>query len=344
MQTLNASQPPATLAVSLTEAELTAFFPGAARRELLGLFPETLLFTGDDADSLARFLAHHRPQVLLSGWKTPPLGGPPPGESSPSDLRYVCHVTGSVRGLVPRRLMEAGLRVSNWGDGAAETVAENVLMLTLAALRRTQFWGRQMHEHGGWRIDFGGARTLFDRHVAIHGFGRIVRALLPLLAPFRTTVVVYSEGVPPEYIRAHGAQPVPTLDALFDCGADVLVELEALTPRSHGSVREEHLRTLEAGTVFVNSGRGAVVDEAALARIALEGRLQIALDVYAVEPLPIASPLRGLPNVTLMPHIGGPTEDRYPAVGRFALDNLHRWRAGEPLEAEIDLELYDAST
>ena len=332
------------MAVALTDAERSAFFPGDARRELLTLFPKTSLFAGTDAESLKTFLATTQAEVLLTGWKTPSLGSLNPQDLNALPLRYVCHLTGTVRHLLPRSLLEAGLRVSNWGDGAAETVAENVLMLILAALRRTQFWGNQLHEHGGWRTDFGGARTLFDRRIALHGFGRIARALLPLLAPFRPTVFVYSEGVPPEFIRAHNAHPVPTLDALLATDPDVLVEIEALTPRSRGSVREEHLRALRPGAVFVNSGRGAVVDEDALVRIAREGTLQIALDVYTAEPLPVNSPLRGLPHVTLMPHLGGPTEDRYPAIGRFALDNLRRWQAGEPLNAEIDLALYDVST
>ncbi len=247
--------------------------------------------------------------------------------------------------MVPRSLVAAGLRVSNWGDGAAETVAENILMLILAALRRTQFWGREMHERSGWRTDYGGARTLFERNVAIHGFGRIARALLPLLAPFRASryVLIRKEFRPNIFGHTEYAL-FKTLEELFASDADILVELEALTPRSENSVREEHLRSLSPGSVFVNSGRGAVVDEAALERIASEGNLQIALDVYGAEPLPAKSPLRGLPNVTLMPHVGGPTEDRYPAIGQFALDNLQRWRSGEPLEAEITLGIYDAST
>lgn len=328
------------LVVALTEQELTAFFPGPARQALLKIFPETHVFAGEDSLSLARFLQRSQAQALLSGWATPALLD----EHPLPDLRYICHVTGSVRNLVPRSFLDAGLRASNWGDGAAETVAESILMLILSALRRTQYWGREMHERSGWRAGYGGARTLFDRRVAVHGFGRIARALLPLLAPFRVPVHVYSEGVPPELIHAHGAHPVSSLWDLFTSDADVLVEVEALTPRSRKSVRAEHLHALRPGSVFVNSGRGAVVDEEALEQVACEGYLQIALDVYATEPLPEKSSLRGLPNVTLMPHTGGPTEDRYPAIGRFALDNLRRWRAGEPLHAEIDTTLYDIST
>jgi phosphoglycerate dehydrogenase-like enzyme len=333
------SKTDSSLAVLLTENELNAFFPARREQNCSRCSRIRQFFPGATPPHSRPFLAEHQSEALLSGWSTPPLP-----QDLPGDLRYVCHLTGGVRALVPRPLMEAGLRVSNWGDGAAETVAENCLMLILAALRETQYWGREMHERGGWRTGYGNARTLFDRSVAIHGFGRIARALLPLLAPFRCPVSVYSDLVPPDYIRAHGAKPLPSLEALFACGADILVEIEALTPQSRGSVREAHLRSLKLGAVFVNSGRGAVVDEAALGQVAAEGDVQVALDVYAKEPLPVDSPLRGLPNVTLMPHMGGPTVDRHPAIGQFARENLRRWRAGEPLNAEIDLAIYDAST
>ena len=325
--------------IALTEAELCAFFPNDLRGELFALFPTTCVLQGSTTKQLTEFLVSQRSQVLLSCWQTPPLT-----TTLYSDLRYVCHVTGSVRSLVPRSLIEAGLVVSNWGDGAADTVAEGILMLMLASLRQTQYWGREMHERGEWRTDNGGARTLFDRTIAIHGFGRIARALIDLLVPFRTTNIAYSEGVPVDYIRRHGAEPVDSLNDLFSSGADIVVEIEALTQQSAGTVRQEHFNSMKAGSVYINSGRGAVVDEHALERVAVEGRIHVALDVYATEPLPKHSPLRGLPNVTLMPHIGGPTVDRYPAIGRYALDNLHRWLDGRSLAAQITLPIYDSST
>ncbi len=86
------------------------------------------------------------------------------------------------------------------------------------------------------------------------------------------------------------------------------------------------------------------MDEAALARVAAEGHIEVALDVYEVEPLPTDSPLRGLPNVTLLPHLGGPTKDRRRDSGALCCNNLQRYLAGRPLEAEITLDIYDRTT
>lgn len=337
------------LAVGLSAAEFATFFPGEQGRELLALaggadahFDCTL----HSADEWAAWLARRRPAVVVSHWSTHPLP-----VAAFAHVRYVAHMTGSVRRLVPREVLAGGALVTNWGDCAAEPVAEATLTLILAGLRQTQFWGREMHERGVWRgdvgtatPDYGDARTLFDRRVALHGFGRIARALLSLLRPFRVSCVAYSRGVPPDYMRSFGVEPVDSLDALCATAPDVFVEVEALTPDTAGSVQARHLGLLPTGSLFVNTGRGAVVDEAALHAEARAGRLRLAFDVYATEPLPADSPFRGPAHVTLMPHLGGPTPDLYPAMGRRTLDNLRRWQRGEPLPDQVDLANYDRST
>ena len=107
---------------------------------------------------------------------------------------------------------------------------------------------------------------------------------------------------------------------------------------------EKLLRSIPAGSVFVNAGRGATVGDETLVRVAHEGQLQIALNVYEREPLPAQSPLRGLPNVILSPHLGGPTVDRRRDAGQFAVGNLERYLQGVPLAAESTLDIYDQAS
>jgi len=76
-------------------------------------------------------------------------------------------------------------------------------------------------------------------------------------------------------------------------------------------------------------------------RVAREGRVQFGLDVFSVEPLPPNHPLRGLLNVSLTPHLAGPTTDRRRDAGAWALRNLRAYAAGQPLEAQITPESYD---
>ena len=96
--------------------------------------------------------------------------------------------------------------------------------------------------------------------------------------------------------------------------------------------------------VFVNIGRGAVVDEAALAKVASEGRLRVALDVYETEPLPQDSPLRAIDSMTLLPHLAGPTVDQRCTAGAYGVANLERYVEQEELVSTIDLWGYDHST
>ena len=125
---------------------------------------------------------------------------------------------------------------------------------------------------------------------------------------------------------------------------EIVVELAPLIPATTGLVTEKILRLIRPGGVFVNVGRGAVVDEAALLKVAREKSIAIGLDVYADEPLPADSGFRALPHVNLTPHIAGPTIDRYPDAGVFALKNLRAYAEDRPLEAVITPEVYDFSS
>jgi phosphoglycerate dehydrogenase-like enzyme len=122
------------------------------------------------------------------------------------------------------------------------------------------------------------------------------------------------------------------------------VELAPLIPETKGVVTEHLLRLIRPGGAFVNVGRGAVVDEAALLRVAREGKITLGLDVFAAEPLPVDSGFRGLPNVTLTPHLAGPTTERRRDAGEFALHNLRAYAEGRPLQAVITPQVYDTST
>lgn len=294
-------------------------------------------------ESWEKLLRALRPEVLVTCWSTPPL---PEEWISALDcpLSYVCHVTGSVRGVVPRSFLERGGHVTNWGQVAGREVAEHALLLAMAALRRMPGWRRVRVTGDGMPATAQlRTRTLYGRRVGVHGFGKVARSLLQLLKPFDVEVSAFSEGVPPAFMRAHQVRPCASLEELCAC-SEVLFECEALTPESRGSVNAEVLSVLPDGAVFVNVGRGQVVDESALVREAARGRLLVALDVAEAEPPQCDSPIGVLPDVILSPHIAGPTYEHYARCGEFALENIGRFLRGEPLEAEVDLDIYDRST
>jgi phosphoglycerate dehydrogenase-like enzyme len=290
-----------------------------------------------DKSEWEEWLSRSAPEILISGWTTPEL--PLDTLARVPSLKYVCHLVGAIRGTIPERLIEEGLLVTNWGHSISRTVAECGLMLAIAALRRVSWWTLEMHERGGWKdrkaVETG---SLFGRRVGLHGFGAIAQELRKLLEPFGVPVSTYSPSVPDALLEAYAVERAVSLEALFSEN-DVIIELAALTSRTRGVVTEALLRMIPRGGVFVNVGRGAVVDEEALARVAAEGHIQVALDVFAVEPLPLDSPLRRIDHVLMLPHLGGPTIDRRQDAAWHGLENIRRYLSGEPLQSRINVEI-----
>ncbi len=284
------------------------------------------------------------PEIMLTGWSTPRLDDAWVADREGS-LRYVCHLAGSVRHLVPRVFLERGGVVTNWGEIPSCAVAEQALLLALAALRNLPGWSEviQRREEAGSHIERLNTRTLFGRPVGLHGFGRVARALVALLRPFGVTLHAYSAGVPETMLRAAGVTPCGSIEQLC-ARSEVLFECEALTAATTGSITAQALAALPDGAVFVNVGRGGLVDEAALLRECAAGRLRAALDVVVTEPLVPNSAFCGVRDAVLSPHIAGPTFDQYPRIGDHAVRNLGRYLAGGVPESVVTLEEYDRAT
>jgi phosphoglycerate dehydrogenase-like enzyme len=332
-----------TAIVAVSDAEIADFLPGGLWAELEQVLPGYRRVNAPvAATDWERIWREDPATILVSAWQTPPL----PAElavGSNGSLRYVCHLAGTVRKLIPRELIGRGLVVTNWGDSISGTVAECALLLTLMALRRASYWAMAMHREGAWKDAKTYTQSIIGRRVGLHGLGAIGQRLVPMLRPFTDRIQAYSPRIPDQTFARLNVERARSLEELF-ATSDVVVELAAATPENRHIVTETLLRRIPEGGVFVNVGRGMVVDEAALARVAREGRLQVALDVYEQEPLPADSPFRGLPNVTLLPHLGGPTRDRRRDSGALALKNLRAFQRGEPLQAVVSLDVYDRST
>lgn len=329
---------------ALDAHERENFFPDAPPR-----LPDiTDRWRPDGALSPAAWLAlldEFQPTVIVSCWSTPPI--PASFAAAGSPLRYVCHLVGSARNLVPRMFLERGGVLTNWGSLAGKIVAEHALLLALSSLRRQPAWhplitGPRISpwRSGTMRLK---TRSLIGRRVGLHGFGHVARSLALMLQPFEVEISAYSSGVPAAFIRTAGITPCASLVELA-ARSDVFFDCEALTPETAGSVNAAVLAALPDNAVFVNVGRGRLVDEPALLHEAKSGRIQIALDVVAREPLGPDNPLVAIPDAVFSPHIGGPTHDRFPDCGRLALKNIGRYLRGEPLESLITTELYDRST
>jgi phosphoglycerate dehydrogenase-like enzyme len=130
--------------------------------------------------------------------------------------------------------------------------------------------------------------------------------------------------------------PAKELPSLFE-RSDYVVVATPLTPDTHHLIGKTEIGHLRPAAVFINVGRGAVVDEGALVEALREGRIKgAALDVFEEEPLPATSPLWGLENVLLSPHCADQTVTWLEDASRAFLENLERFRRGEPLRNVVD--------
>jgi phosphoglycerate dehydrogenase-like enzyme len=180
---------------------------------------------------------------------------------------------------------------------------------------------------------------LRDRTLLIVGLGAIGTETARLAQAFGMHVLAVkrdASGSAPHVDELHPADDLPALVGR----ADGIVVTLPLTDATRGLLDADTLAAVKPGAVLVNVGRGAVVDESALAQRLQDGTLAgAALDVFAEEPLPDDSPLWGLENVLVSPHNAALVEAEETRIVDLFCDNLRRRLDGEPLINELDPEV-----
>jgi phosphoglycerate dehydrogenase-like enzyme len=183
-------------------------------------------------------------------------------------------------------------------------------------------------------------RELRDQTLFLVGLGAIGRetARLGKALGMRTVGFRRTEGPPPEWVdEVHGPQRLPELAGQ----ADAMVVSLPMTDQTAGLVDRATIERLPSSCIFVNVGRGGVVDEPALVD-ALAGR-RIAgavLDVFATEPLPADSPLWTLPNVLVTAHAAALSARENERIVELFVDNLRRYLDGRPLRNVVEPGVY----
>jgi (S)-sulfolactate dehydrogenase len=203
-----------------------------------------------------------------------------------------------------------GVRVIPATGANAQAVAEYVVAVSLMLLRGAYHASAEVAS-GRWpRAALSEGREAGGKAMGIVGFGSIGRATAAKAAARGMRILGHDPQVPagdPAW-REAGAEPLG-LDALL-AGSDVVSLHVPLVPATRGLLGAERLGRMKRGAILVNTARGGIVDEAALAAALREGRLGgAALDVFDTEPLAAGSPLAGAPRLILTPHIAGVTQE-----------------------------------
>jgi (S)-sulfolactate dehydrogenase len=205
----------------------------------------------------------------------------------------------------------------------AESVAEYVVTAAMMLLRGAYFSTRAV-EAGTWpRQMLSQGREAAGKVMGLVGFGSIGRLTARKAAALGMTVRAYDPVVRADDSawREHGVAQ-RDLDALL-AESDVVSLHVPLTPQTRGLLDGARLGRMKHDAVLVNTARGGIVDEAALAAMLREGRLGgAALDVFDHEPLGAHSPLTGAPRLILTPHIAGVTIEANERVSALIADRV----------------------
>ncbi|BBF71781.1 D-glycerate dehydrogenase [Sphingomonas bisphenolicum] len=224
---------------------------------------------------------------------------------------------------------EAGLAVTNTPDVLTEATADIAITLMLMAMRRAAEGERELRagDWTGWRPTHLVGQSLDGKLLGLVGFGRIARAVARRAQAFGMRIAYHSR---------RPAADMPADAYYADLGA-LAQQADVLSLHAPGGAETRHmvdaalLAVMPAHAVLVNTGRGSLVDEGALAEALAERRIAAAgLDVYENEPH-VHPTLIDLPNVVLLPHLGSATIEARTAMGMKVADNLDRFFAGEPL-------------
>lgn len=251
-------------------------------------------------------------------------------------LKVVMHGAGSLRGVATDEFWKRGVRITSAAHINAIPVAEfnvGMILMTLKRVFRYQHEFKEL-DRGGWRRE--GVPAYYRTTVGIIGMGHIGRHLLKLLQPYDLNILITSRYFPDDEAARMKAKKVP-LDVLLR-ESDALTLLTSNIGRNQKMLGKEQFAMMKDGAVFINTGRGALIDEAALIEELKTGRLVACLDVTDPEPPVEGSLLYSLPNCILTPHVAGSIGPECYRFGDQVVRELRHYVADEPFENEVTEE------
>ena len=225
-----------------------------------------------------------------------------------------------------------GITVTNTPDVLTDTTADLAMTLLLAVARRAGEGERQLRagDWSGWRPTHMMGRQVSGKTLGIIGMGRIGKALARRAAQgFAMTVVFFDAFAPDDAaIAATGAERLDSVEAVLERADFVSLHCPGGAETRH-LMNAGRLARMKPGAILINTSRGDVIDEAALAEALTTGVIAGAgLDVYEAEPK-VTPALLAMENVVLLPHLGSATEETRVAMGLRMLENARAFFAGE---------------
>lgn len=301
-------------------------------RDLVDLYPHVI----DEKNFESHLPALAEAEVMFSTWNIPKL----------TILRYnqmprlqaIFYAAGTVKSFATTALERGITVVSAWRMNAVP-VAEFTLAQILLSMKgyfanSAAFTSRERFKSAPR------GEGIFEQTVALLGVGAIGRKVVELLRPFRLHVVVYDPFLSEQDATELGVEKVE-LEEAFE-RAIVVSNHIANIPATVGMLRGEHFRAMQHGATFINTGRGAQINEPELIEVLQErSDLFALLDVTFPEPPVDGSPLYTLPNVKLSTHIAGSIGNEVVRMADLVIEEFLCWQAGLPLAHEVKMDMLE---
>jgi phosphoglycerate dehydrogenase-like enzyme len=241
------------------------------------------------------------------------------------DLKFVAKYGVGLDNVDQEALASRGIGLGWTGGVNRRSVSEMALCFMIGLCRNILSTSYKL-KSGEW--DKRGGFQLSQKTVGIVGCGFIGTDLLELLQPFGCKILICDVEDRSEQCRRFGARQCDFYELLQQ--SDIVTLHVPLTPDTRQMMNEETLGRMKESAFLINTSRGGVLDEAALASALSDGKIAAAaVDVYGEEPSQ-ENPLHSLPNFIGTPHIGGNAKEAVLAMGRSAIRHLQDWHRARP--------------
>lgn len=254
-------------------------------------------------------------------------------------LKLIAHLAGSVKGFIDGSAWARGIQVTNAVAANAVPVAEYTLAAILFANKRVlqlrDFYRRHHENRAPWTKEAPNVGN-YRKRIGIIGASSVGRKLIELLTPFDLERLVYDPYIGADEARALGVTRVdlPTLLRT----ADVVTLHAPLLADTHHMLGAREFAQMRDGATFINTARGALIDQAALEQELISGRIDAILDTTEPEVLPAGSPLYRLPNVFLTPHIAGSLGSEVQRLADYIVTEIESFVAQRPLRFAVQFD------
>jgi phosphoglycerate dehydrogenase-like enzyme len=298
---------------------------GPLERARLAQMVELDVYAGPN-DKVALSKALRGKELLFTTWGMQSLDDAFLSEAS--DLKAVFYAAGSVRGFVTNAVWQRDLILcSAWAANAIPVAETSFALITLGLKRFFAHAASYSCPENKRHLHIPG---LYGSTVGLIGLGMIGKRVRQMLNAIDVNVVAYDPYLPGEIARKLDVELV-SLEDLF-AHSDVVSLHAPNIPATRQMLKGFHFTKMKEGAVFINTARGALIDEPAMVEV-LRQRPDIwaILDVTHPEPPEEGSPLFTLPNVILTPHIAGSMNNECRRMAQYMIDECQRYINGEPL-------------